>query len=77
MPNLPLPSSPPLPSGIPPLPVIGANTFNQVQAQLNKIENEPDPGQIIPPPPPPPPMFIPPQVQRMGPPMNMGKLDTL
>lgn len=51
--------------------VIGASTFDQVQAQLQKAEN--DTG-MIPPPPPPPPVFVPPQVQRMGPPMNMCKL---
>ncbi|KAG8320882.1 RNA-binding protein 42 [Homalodisca vitripennis] len=68
LPNLPLPPSSP---SIPVQTVIGANTFSQVQAQLRKIENEP--GSIVPPPPPPPPpMFVPPQVQRMGPPMNMS-----
>lgn len=71
MPNLPLPSSPSLPATASlSQQVIGASTFDLVQAKLKKAEN--DPG-IIPPPPPPPPAFVPPQIQRMGPPMNMGK----
>uniref|UniRef100_A0A1B6D0Z3 RNA-binding protein 42 n=1 Tax=Clastoptera arizonana TaxID=38151 RepID=A0A1B6D0Z3_9HEMI len=76
LPNLPLPIT----KTEPHRPVIGANTYNQVQQQLDKqSEIIPDnlprtlsmPMRVIPPPPPPPPMFIPPQIQRgPGPPMN-------
>ncbi|XP_063222713.1 RNA-binding protein 42 isoform X2 [Bacillus rossius redtenbacheri] len=69
-----LPVLPPPPP--PARPVIGANTYSQVQRRLEEQQTGPGPGpvmqhmqlvppfQSIPPPPPPPPMLIPHQVQR-------------
>lgn len=72
LPNLPLPPSPPRELGVP-RPVIGTDTYSQVQRQLDEKLDVPDdptavipPALPIPPPPPPPPMFVPHQV-RMGP----------